>query len=134
MRPETVSVLTAAVAACFLGTWVVLGIGGIFLFHLRKDVAFKRKWFPWFIVLIGVLFVFFSTTIAVLSSQSLGALRALVFVVPVVCLISWLNIRCAKFCDKCGSTVYRQFSPMRFCPKCGAKLDAKPNTQHDTLD
>lgn len=134
MKPDTISVLNGIVTACFVGTWIVLGIGGFFLFYLGRDVAFKRRWFPRYVILGGVLFVFFSTTLSALSSRSLGGLGVLVLVVPAVCLISWLNIRFTKFCDKCGATVYNQnwFSPMKFCSKCGAELDAKP-ILHDNL-
>jgi hypothetical protein len=136
MRPDTVSVLNGVVTTCFVGTWIVLGISGFFLFYLRRDVAFMRKWFPRFTILVGFLFVVFSATLSVLSSRSLGTLGVLVVVVPAVCLISWLNIKFTKFCDKCGSTVYYQnwFSPTKFCSKCGAEFDAKPSGHSGVLD
>jgi len=43
------------VTACFVVTWIVLGISGFIAFYLRRDVAFKRKWFPRYVVLAGIL-------------------------------------------------------------------------------
>jgi hypothetical protein len=136
MNNDTLGVLSGIVSTCFFGTWIVLGVGGFFLFYLGRDVAFKRKWFPRFITFVGVLFVFFSTTLMVLSSRSLGALSILVIVVPAVFLISFLNIKFTKFCDKCGATVYDQswFAPMKYCSKCGAELDARPKVHDDRLE
>jgi hypothetical protein len=133
MQPDTLTTLNAIVTSCFVGTWIVLGVAGFFLFYVGRDVAFKRKWFPRFIVLVGILFVLFSTTLMVLSSRSLGALGILVLVIPATALISYLNIKFTKFCDKCGVTIYAQnwFVPMRFCSKCGAELNPKPKLYDD---
>jgi hypothetical protein len=124
------------VFACFFATWVVLGLSGFYLFYVRSDVYFKRRWFPRYIVLVGVLFVLFSTALTALSAQSLGALGILVVLVPAAGLISWLNIKFTRFCDKCGATVYQQnwLAPMNFCSKCGAELDGKPVPRDDLLD
>jgi hypothetical protein len=136
MRPDTLSALQSIITACFVGTWIVLGAVGFLLFYLGKDVVFKRKWFPRNVMLGGLLFVFYSTTLFTLGSGLLGGLGVLVVVVPAVCLISWLNIKFTKFCGECGSTIVDQnwFSPMKFCSKCGAELDAKPNTDSELLE
>ncbi|APW64292.1 zinc ribbon domain-containing protein [Paludisphaera borealis] len=136
MKPDTAKILEGIVTACFFGTWVVLGIGGFLVFYLGRDVAFKRKWFPRYILLVGVLFVLFSTTLMVLSSRSLGALGMLVFVIPATALISYLNIKFTYFCNQCGATLHNQnwLNPMRFCSKCGAELDAKPKLRDDLLE
>ncbi len=124
MNGLTAEALAGIVFACFLATWIVLGIGGFIAFYLRRDVAFKRRWFPRYVILAGVLFVFFSTTFMVLDSRSLQTLWMLVFVVPMVVLITYLNLKFTRFCEKCGATVfdYNWISPMRFCSKCGAEL------------
>jgi hypothetical protein len=128
MKIETANLMGGIVTVCFVGTWIVLGIAGFFLFYFGKDAAFKRKWFPRYIVLVGVLFVFFVATQVVVSSGSLGGLGILVVIVPAVFAISYMNIRTTKFCNKCGTTLINMspFSPMKFCFKCGAELDAKP--------
>jgi hypothetical protein len=136
MKPETVFPFNGIVTAIFFGTWIVLGIGGFLVFYLGRDAAFKRRWFPRFVMLAGLLFVFFSTTLLALSPRSFGGPGALVLLVPGVCLISWLNIKFTKFCEQCGSILFDQnwFSPMRYCPKCGASLDSKPRVDDDLLD
>jgi len=136
MQADTTSFLESVVIVCFIGTWFVLGVGGGLFFYLGKtDVALKRKWFPRYVWLVGALFVFFSSTLAVLSSGSFAGLGILVFVVPMVILISVLNVKLTKFCDECGGIRINSnwFTPMRFCSKCGAELDAKPKRLDDLL-
>jgi hypothetical protein len=136
MKPETYTVLEGIITACIFGTWVVLGISGFFLFYLGRDVAFKRKWFPRYIVLANSLGVFLSTTLIAHSSRSPGTLNVLMIIAPAVCLISYLNIKLTRFCDRCGSTLYNQglFPWIKFCPRCGAELDAKPKSYDDLLE
>jgi hypothetical protein len=133
MNDLAADALSGIVTVCFFGTWVVLGMSGFVIFFLWRDAAFKRKWFPRYVILAGVLFVFFSSTLAVLQSRSFSALALLVIVVPMVVLISYLNIKFTKFCVKCGATVidHNYFSPMRFCSKCGAELTA---SKHDPVN
>ena len=134
MNDLTAPTLSGIVTACFVGTWIVLGITGFIVFYLQRDVAFKRKWFPRYVILAGVLFVFFSTTLMVLQSRSFSALGVLIVVVPMVVIITYLNIKFTRFCDKCGATVFDSnwFSPMKFCSKCGAELiSAKPDELND---
>jgi hypothetical protein len=131
MEARTLSVI---VTVCFVGTWIALGVCGFVAFYLPRDASFKRKWFPRFIILVGVLFVLFSTTLVVLESRSLSELGVLVILVPAVAVISFLNMRFTRFCSKCGATTYdvNWFSPTRFCSKCGAELSsAKPGNLNE---
>jgi drug/metabolite transporter (DMT)-like permease len=124
------------VVACFFVTWIVLGFVG-YLAARRKDTAFKRKWFPRYVILAGVLFVFFPTVISFLQSRSWGAVLGILFLfIPAVSVISYLNIRFTKFCDKCGAAIYAYnwFSPIKFCSRCGAALDPKPKLDVDALE
>ena len=136
MNPETIAVLDRIVFACFIGTWIILGIVGVFLFYLSKNVAFKRKWFPRYVILVGILFVSFVTAITALSSSSHEVWRMLAFMLPVIMLITYMNVKLTKFCDKCGSTLFPQnwFAPLRFCPKCGAELGAKSGPTDDLAE
>lgn len=136
MKNDPIEVINGIVIACFVGTWIILGVVGLFLFYLGKDVAFKRRWFPRFIILVGVLFVMFSTTIWCLNARSLAGLSIVFLTVPMTFLISYLNIKFTRFCGQCGATLYNQnwFVPMRFCPKCGAGLDAKPEHPASLLE
>ena len=123
-----------AVTGLFVATWIVLGIIGFATFFLNRDAALKRKWFPRYIVLVGILFVLFVTAEAVAGAKSSASPGMLVLMVPTVVLISYLNLKFTKFCDECGDTIIEQnwFSPTRFCSKCGAKLDSdKPNQLED---
>lgn len=70
----------------FVATWAVLMIAGFFLFHVNKNARFKRKYFPWFVVLVGVLFIAFVA--------GMGApLEIPLFMAPVAALIAFLNVR-----------------------------------------
>ncbi len=102
----------------FAVTWVLLGVLGFYLFYLGKDADFKRKWWPWWIALIGVLFVLF---IALTGFP----LQTLLFAIPGILLISWLNIRQTRFCSSCGRMVLSSTPFLRpdYCSKCGAKLE-----------
>jgi type III secretory pathway component EscS len=115
----------------FGGTWIILMVTSVFLFWIKKDVVFKRKWFPRFVILVGVLFVAFSSTIMVLQQRSVHSLKILVVIIPAVILSSWLNLKLTKFCGSCGATIINNvpFSRTRFCPKCGAELAAEGKSQ-----
>jgi len=102
MQNDTFELLHKIVVISFVVTWIFLGVTGVIFFRINKDVAFKRKWFPRFNILLGVLFLIFSNTGMVLASRSLASLRMLVIEVPFVALIAYFNIRFTKFCDRCG--------------------------------
>jgi hypothetical protein len=119
----------------FVATWVLLGIIGFIVLYLNRDATVKRKWFPRYIMLTGVLFLLFLTAVSVAGSRSSGGLGILVIAVPMVVLISYLNLKFTKFCDKCGATIidHNIFSPTRFCSKCGAKLESGKPSQLDDV-
>ena len=102
----------------FFVVWIALGVAGFFLFYINKNVQFKKKYFPWYIILVGVLFIFFT----------LGTgfpLEMLYVMVPAVALITFFNIKSTKFCNNCGRTIINQmsFTKVEYCAKCGAKLN-----------
>ena|SRR5215208_4959208 len=102
----------------FFVVWAVLAVVGLFLFYVNKNAQFKRKYFPWYIILTGVLFCSF---ILVMGFPVL----VMFIVVPVIAIISYLNIKSIKFCDNCGKTLVNQawlIKPEN-CAKCGAKLN-----------
>lgn len=128
--------LETIVTALFFGTWIVLGIVSFVLFFVGKNTALKRRWWPRFILLVGVLFIVFSTLLAVIGSKTWWSLGVLFITVPAVTLISYLNLKMTKFCDKCGATLINSnwLSALRFCSKCGAELDTKPSDPIDELE
>lgn len=112
------TIMRGGIFPVFYVVWISLGLAGFFLFYLSKDVTFKKKYFPWYVVLAGFLFVSFGLISGL-------PLRLLYIMVPAVALITFLNIRSTKFCDSCGRTMIDQnwFSKVEYCAKCGAKLN-----------
>ena len=108
------------VSAVFMAVWVILGIVGFGLFHLNRRAAFKRRYFKWYLILVGVLFLGF-----------MGAAGfpwpVLVIAALALSLITYMNIRGTQFCSACGRTVVMQafFSRAEFCSRCGASLRAE---------
>jgi hypothetical protein len=91
-------------------------------FVFNKNAAQKRKVLPYSIIGIAVLllgFVVFvmPTTIA--------------FALPGIMFVSYVNFRMIRFCDACGTTLFRQnpYTPPRYCSKCGAKMENWSATQ-----
>lgn len=134
MDDRTAALLKGIVITAFVGTWITLAVVGL-VASRRMGAAAKRWWWPRAMILVGALFVFFSTTLTVLESRSWSSLGILIVVVPAVVLISYLNIRFTKFCDKCGATLYSHnwFVPMTFCSKCGAELPTVKTSRGDNL-
>ncbi len=101
----------------FFGVWVVFGILSFYLFFVRNDYDFKVKYFKYFSILAGVLFIGFSVATGM-------PLQIFLVMVPAVILITFLNIRITRFCKNCGKTIVNNvpFSKIDFCPKCGSKL------------
>jgi len=131
---QTTSRLHDLVTTAFVVTWIVLALVGI-LASRRMRAPAKRRWMPRWMILIGVLFVFFSTTLTVLSARTWSSLGILLVIVPAVVLTTYLSIRFTKFCDKCGATLYNHnwLAPLRFCSKCGAELDTERAMKGDNL-
>jgi hypothetical protein len=101
----------------FMGTWGVLAIVGFALFHLKRDAAFKQRYFPLWLAFTGVVFLSFVYAAGAPSSF-------LALAVPAIILIALLNIRGTTFCQACGRTTVQAISLSRasHCSKCGAPL------------
>lgn len=101
----------------FFGVWVVLGLFSTAFFFLGKNASLKRKVWPPFTIATAVLFVGFVWAIGFPP-------QVFFIIIPVVALITFLNLRSVQFCDACGKTIMHQnlFSTPQFCSKCGAKL------------
>ena len=100
-----------------VGTWIVLGLLSFYLFFIRKNYEFKVRYFKYFVIMVAILFIAFVT--------AMGApLQAYIFMIPVVIVITFLNIRNTRFCKTCGKTIINQLGSGKidFCPKCGSKL------------
>jgi hypothetical protein len=55
MPQPNLDLLSRIALACFVGTWIV----GTFLFWISKNAAFKRRWYPRFVILVAILFILF---------------------------------------------------------------------------
>jgi hypothetical protein len=103
----------------FMVVWFILGLTSFLFFKFNRNATLKRRvWAP-FVIIIGVIFAAF------VWHMSGGSLAVLVFMVPVIVLISVLNIRLTRFCQSCGRTLEAQpfSSPGLYCKYCGAKLE-----------
>lgn len=104
----------------FLIVWAILAGVGTYLFQFNRNAARKRRLFPWYVSLAGGLMLIFTTAI-------MGARwQILVFAVPAIVLITYLNIRGTQFCPRCGRTINNAGLTMTrraYCPYCGAPLD-----------
>jgi hypothetical protein len=109
--------------AIFMGTWAVLGVIGISVFFVSRNVERKKRYFPAWVVSIGLLFVGFSQWIMGFHPKQL------IIIVPAVVLIAIFNLRATRFCPKCGRTIINKIPLERvvYCPKCGQKLDERRN-------
>ena len=103
----------------FFGTWVILGLLGIWFMFIDRNVTRKKRLLPVFIIGTGAAFVLFVFLIT-------GDLHVLAFVLPAAVLISFLNLRMIKVCSSCGRTIQSGvwFTKAEYCSKCGAKLES----------
>jgi len=102
----------------FIAVWIALGLGLAGLMYFNRDAAFKHRIFPPIAIGLNALFLVF----IILPG---GPRTVLPFLVPMIVLITFLNVKFTKFCDACGETVYqtrKSLRPAEFCPKCGAPL------------
>lgn len=103
----------------FFAFWIILGLSAFAFFHLNRDAKLKKKVHPFFVVSVGVIFASFAGW--------MSDWEPFVFLVmlPMIALITFLNLRSTRFCEGCGRTLYRQpiFGTAKFCPHCGRRLD-----------
>ncbi|MEW6094883.1 MAG: hypothetical protein AB1531_13060 [Chloroflexota bacterium] len=102
-----------------ISLYVVLGLAGWIVFLINDDVAFKKRYFPWYGISMGILFGIF------IIATGMMDFVGLVVSLSAIALITFMNIRMIKFCDSCGKTIINKalFSRVNYCSHCGAKLD-----------
>ena len=103
----------------FIGVWVALGIAGLWVTYLDKNVARKKRLIPVCIVGAGAIFTLFAFL------MTGGEWGAMLLVIPAVVLITFLNLRQFRVCSACGRTIHSGmwFAKAEFCPKCGARIE-----------
>ncbi len=102
--------------------WGLLGLGSALFFRFNRNASLKRRLWPTVHIIEGFLFM-----VVCWFGTGMHQPEMYWFMVPAVALISFLNIRSARFCDSCGRTLYRQNALSRLpdCPHCGACLPSK---------
>lgn len=101
----------------FFGIWIILGIISFVIFVASKNAQLKRMLWPHFIIITALLLIGFAVLLGFRGNT-------LFVMIPVVVLVSYMNIRAVRFCDACGKTVFSQ-NPLqkpKYCSDCGAKL------------
>jgi hypothetical protein len=107
-----------------IASWlaIMILIVGVFLFNvLSKDAELKRKIWRWYMVVGGLVSGWWF--------YLLGGGVGLLFVIVLVPLTALLNWHTTRFCDARGKTLMNQFSRAKFCPRCGADLDAQDDAR-----
>lgn len=114
-EPPSMSPLLLITAA----TSFVLIFGGAAFMYRSRDVAAKRRVFPWYLVLSGLSFL------AMFASLGFGWTAVLLMAIPVGG-VSLLNVLRVRICPNCGRTSWgdRVLSPPDRCPECGHRLEA----------
>ena len=87
------------------------------LLHFEIKSTVKKKVFRWCVVLSALSFL------VVMPLTGLE-LSLLVFVIPVLALMSFVFIRYTKFCEWCGTAVRTNlpFVDKTHCPRCNSAL------------
>ena len=102
----------------FIVIWSLLGLGGLSVFlGDQVSVSFKRRAWPAYIVLTSFLFLVFGF---LMDRIQVGQLA---IGIPLLSLITWLNISRTKFCSNCGRLNNSGLGASdRFCRRCGHSL------------
>jgi hypothetical protein len=98
----------------FLAVWVGLAVLG-FIGYWRASWETKVRWYPGYVLSAGVLFV-------VLTYWATRILETLYFTVPAAVLFTFLNIKLARFCRRCGYRNLVWGGGVDYCYKCGLEL------------
>lgn len=102
----------------FFVIWGLLGLFSFLFFTFCKKVILKRRVLPIFTIGAGVLFLGFGYLMGFPGDS-------LTFMIPMVILITIINLYSIKFCGKCSKMIHNRipFIKKEFCPKCGSKLN-----------
>jgi hypothetical protein len=105
-----------AIFPVFFVVWALLGIGGAIFFYGGENPGLKRKLYPYYIVLISIVFVGFTWYIE-------GHVPP--FLAVMVVAIAFINLRATRFCNSCGRMAISRnlFTAPKYCQGCGARLD-----------
>jgi FtsH-binding integral membrane protein len=103
------------------GYWLavmVFIVGAMCFFFLgRSSAKFKQKVFYWYIGIGGILVMGWFLMLA--------GPKSLLLFIPAYAIAAFISLKTTRFCDACGKTLMNQFVRARYCPRCGADLDAQ---------
>jgi hypothetical protein len=97
--------------------WVLMGVVGYYAFHVNRNAAFKRKWWPCYLLLSNGLFLYLFWT--------MGFRGPALWMMGGSVLFSYLSLSRVRFCNACGRTVMVREAfgaTLAYCPYCGTRL------------
>jgi hypothetical protein len=99
----------------YLGTslliaFIVVGAVGTYLFQIRRNAQFKKKYFASYVTLAVGLFAAYIGSFAP---------ALLIIGLPFMALIAFIGFRETKFCESCGRTIRNS----DFCHKCNRRVE-----------
>jgi hypothetical protein len=96
---------------------VVVVAGAVAFFTLgRSNARVKRKVFYWYMAVGGALVLGWF--------YMLFGLTGVLIFIPLYMFSGYVTLKATRFCNSCGKVLIRQFIPARYCPRCGADLNA----------
>jgi len=100
-----------------LVVWTLLTLAGLAVLHLSPNRARLRTFVPWYTGLGAVLLLGIGAALGL-------PVALLAVMVPLLALITYVQLRRLQFCDGCARTVprLRPLSEPEFCSRCGASL------------
>ena len=97
--------------------WLLFSSVGLLLFGASRNVRFKRRYYGWYMAVVGVA--------VLVSFGALGIGHPMLLVMtPLVAAVVYASIRGTAFCDACGQTTFhtKPFAKPVFCSHCGSRL------------
>ncbi|MBA8886699.1 hypothetical protein FHW12_000890 [Dokdonella fugitiva] len=83
----------------FVATWCAMSLGGLAFFAFNRDAALKRRLFL-------PILLFSNVTLLAFMLLTGAPGEFLLVAVPMLALITVLNLRAVRFCDGCGRTLH----------------------------
>jgi predicted RNA-binding Zn-ribbon protein involved in translation (DUF1610 family) len=111
------------------GYWLLIMVfvasAAVFFLLGKSTAKVKRKLFRWYVAIGGVLMLGWF--------YMLGGPMSLLVFIPIYAITAFISLRNTRFCGSCGKALMNQFIRAKFCPRCGADLDAEETAARDTL-
>jgi hypothetical protein len=101
----------------FLGVATLVGLAGLAVMHVSRNVAFTHRHLLWYVSFEGILLL------VVGAALELPAVL-LATMVPLLMLFTYVKLGRFQFCETCRRSVprLRPLSQPEFCVRCGGSL------------